>query len=609
MQPILTVNLTSGTIGQFSVSKEFEQSYLGGATLAARLLYDSLTPELDPLSPAAPLLFMTGPLTGTAGPSVGRFVVCAKSPATGLWGESNCGGFWGPELRMAGYDGLLVTGRAPQPVYLWIQDGHAEICKADNLWGLDPYQTQAILGSELNQKNLRVASIGIGGEAQIPMSSILCDHGRMAGRTGMGAVMGSKQLKAVAVKGTGKVPVFDAARYNPLRAEVNRNLRSDSVSQMFHSLGSAGGAEYLDFLGDMPKRYFHDGRFEGELKITGANVAETILVGTKACHACVIACGRVVRLEDGEERKGPEYETLVGFGPNLGLNDPATATRLGELCDRYGLDIISLSNTIGLAFTLYEQRILTSMDTGGLELIWGDAEVITQLVHWTAHREGFGAFLAEGARSLARRFNAEDEAVQVNGLEVAYHDPRGSSGMALVYATSPRGACHNQSDYFIVEMGQVDDTLGMEFHLPQGGAEKAANVARHQNWRTLFNSLVMCTFANVPSESLLNLVNAACGVEWTIQDALQAGERGWNLKRVINNRLGLTRSNDRLPKLLLEPYSDGAANGFTPDLIPMLEAYYAVRDWDATTGYPTAEKLVSLGLQDSVDDLYQRSRS
>ena len=594
MQPILTINLTTGEIGQFSVPVEWVHDFLGGASLAARLLYDQLTPSLVPLSPGAPLLFLCGPLTGTAGPAVGRFVVCARSPATGLWGESHCGGFWGPELRLAGFDGIWITGRAAQPVYLWIQDGRAELRGADHLWGMDPYLTQRAIKMELDQNTLRVASIGIAGESLIPFSLILCDHGRVAGRTGMGAVMGSKNLKAVAVKGNEKIPL--PAEYLPLRSEANRLLRGDSMTHVFHDLGTAGAAEYFDFLNEMPKRYFQHGYSTEDLKISGAHVAETILAGTSACHACAIACGRVVRLEDGEKRKGAEYETLVGFGPNLGLNDPAIATRMGELCDRYGMDTISLSNTLGLAFTLFEQGKLTAADADDLALQWGDAATVTQLVHQTARREGFGRYLAEGARALARRFSAEDEAVQVNGLETPYHDPRGASGMALVYATSPRGACHNQSDYFLADIGQVESSLGLEFFPSQGGAEKAANVARHQDWRTLFNSLVMCSFVNLPPEKVVALINAACGLDWTLADALRSGERGWNLKRLINLRLGLTRADDRLPKPLLTPYADGAANGFVPDLEAMLQAYYEARGWDATTGRPRREKLLSLGL-------------
>jgi aldehyde:ferredoxin oxidoreductase len=270
------------------------------------------------------------------------------------------------------------------------------------------------------------------------------------------------------------------------------------------------------------------------------------------------------------------------------------------------MDSISLSNTIGLAFHWFESGKIGTSDTGGLVLEWGNAEAVEKLVHQTARREGFGDLLAEGARALGKRFGAEDEAVQVNGLEAAYHDPRGASGMALVYATSPRGACHNQSDYFFVDMGQAEASLGMQFYSRQGGAEKAANVAIHQDWRTLFNSLVLCLFSNTPPETVLALINAACGLDWSLRDALSAGERGWNLKRAINHRLGLRRENDKLPKAFLRPYADDpqGAEGFAPDFDAMLEAYYQARDWDPLSGYPTRRKLLELGLDWAVEDLY-----
>lgn len=608
MQPILKVDLTSKTITQFLAPIEWERSFLGGSALAARLLYDRLTPDLAPFAPQAPLLFLNGPLSGTVGPATGRFVVCGRSPATGLWGESNCGGFWGPELRMAGYDGLWVEGQSEQPVYLWIQDGKIEIRPAAHLWGLDTYQTQAAVENELQAGKVRVTSIGIAGEACLPFALILCDHGRVAGRTGMGAIMGKKRLKAVAVQGHGKIPLADLATYAGLRSEANRMLRLDGQTQVMRELGTAGAADYFDYLHELPKRYFQRGEPVEGLNTSGAVIKDTILAGVSACHACVIACGRVVRLEDGAKRKGPEYETLIGFGPNLALNDPPTAVRLGELCDRYGMDSISTSNTIALAFRLYELGKLTSADTGGLELAWGDAAAVEKLVHLTAHQEGFGVFLAEGARSLARRYGAEEEAVQVNGLEVPYHDPRGATGMGLVYATSPRGACHNQSDYFLVEFGQIETSLGMQSFDRHGGTEKAPNVAIHQNWRTVNNTLVMCLFSNVLPESVLGLVNASCGLTWTLPDLLRCGERGWNLKRAINNRLGLNRSNDRLPKAFTQPYDDSQPGDENqpPDFAPMLEAYYAARGWDPQTGYPTKVKLEELGLDFVISELYAR---
>jgi aldehyde:ferredoxin oxidoreductase len=444
---------------------------------------------------------------------------------------------------------------------------------------------------------LRILGIGPAGEARIPFALILCDHGRVAGRTGLGAVMGSKNLKAVAVRGNNKVPVADFAAYGPIRAEANRTLRADPMSRVLHDLGSAGAADYFDYLGEMPKKYFTAGFLEGADQVSGASLAESILAGVTACHACVIACGRVVRLEDGAKRKGPEYETLAGFGPNLGITDLRVPARLGELCDRYGMDSISTSGTIGLAFRLYEMGVITSEDTGGLKLAWGDAGAAEQLVHLTARREGIGALLAGGSRSLARHFGVEGEAVQVNGLEAAYHDPRGASGMAIVYATSPRGACHNQSDYFLVDIGQAETDINIQFFHRQGGAEKAANVARHQDWRTVNNALVLCTFANVAPETMLALVNAACGYDMAMEDLIRCGERAWNLKRVINNQLGLTRADDTLPKAFLVPFPDGGSAGYVPDFDAMMEAYYAARGWDPRTGRPTPQKLAELSLE------------
>lgn len=597
MQPILTIDLTSKETGKFFVPKDWEKDYLGAASLAPRILFESLTTGVNPLAPEAPLLFLTGPLTGTVGPSVGRFIVAARSPATGLWGESNCGGFWGPELRKAGYDGLLITGRSKDPVYLWIQDGVLKIMDASNIWGFDTYQTQDAIKAALKSKNSHVAVIGPGGESQNPMSVILTDHGRVAGRTGMGAVMGSKNLKAVAVRGHGKVPFSDAG-YPKLRKEANRVLKDDNFTQVARDLGTSGVADYLDYLGEMPKKYFQSGVFDGVYNVTGATMAETILTGVKACHGCVIGCGREVQLKgERHAQKGPEYEMVVGFGPNLLIDDLNFITRMTDLTDRYGVDAISLTNTLGLAFSLYEQGVITTEDTGGYELQWGDKNVVEALIKLFINQEGFGKFLRKGARALGRQFGAEDQAMQVNGLEMAYHDPRGGSGIALSYATSPRGACHNQSDYFLVDLyGQIEESLGMEYFVRHAGVEKVLNVIIHQNWRSVFNSLVMCFFANVPPSTIMELINGATGQQYSIQDLLKVGERAWNLKRVINNRLGLDRTNDRLPKRLLEPYEDGGAVGYIIPFDEMMDAYYDIRGWDPDTGFPSEEKLVELGL-------------
>ncbi len=605
MQPILKINLTSREISEYVIPTEWERDYLGGASLAARLLYPFLTSDLDPFSPESPLLFLNGPLSGTAGPAVGRFVVCGKSPATGLWAESNCGGFWGPELRFCGYDGMWITGKADSPIYLWLNDNQLEIRDATAVWGKDTYKSQAIIKSEIGVPGAHVLTIGPAGENGVLFAGLLCDHGRAAGRTGLGAVAGSKNLKAIAVKGTKKIPLAQPELFAPLRSTANRALKEDNLSHVFHDLGTASVADYADYLGAMPKKYFHSGTFEGVGKVSGSTMAETILTGVSACHACVIACGRVVRLEDGAKRKGPEYETIVSFGPNLLNDDLAAITHLGEICDRYGMDTISAGGTLGLAFHLFEKGVISKKDTGGLVLRWGDVKTIEQLLHLTARSEGIGEYLAQGSRRFGLHFGAEEEAVQVNGLEVPYHDPRAFSGMAVVYATSPRGACHNQSQYFYVDMGQADSSLGLEFYDRQGGAEKAANVARHQNWQTVFNALVMCIFVNIPAETVAALINAACGRDFGVEDLFCAGERAWNLKRTINNRLGLNRANDKLPKALLEPYQDGGSAGYVPPIAEMLEAYYTARGWDPKTGKPTPDVLTKLGLEWVAQDLWK----
>jgi aldehyde:ferredoxin oxidoreductase len=604
MQPILKVNLSTGETSVYAIPKEWERAYLGGASLAARILYSELIKELDPSSPEAPLLFLNGPLSGTAGPTVGRFVVCGKSPATRLWAESNCGGFWGPELRFCGYDGLWITGKSRKPIYLWLNDDQLVVRDAEAVWGKDTYETQTIIKSELAIPGIHVLTIGPAGENGVVFAGLYCDHGRSAGRTGLGAVAGSKNLKAIAVKGTKKIPLVQPDLFAPLRSASNHFLKDDTVTQVVHELGTAGIAEYADYLGGTPKKYYHQGIFTGVDKVSGSAMAETILAGVSACHACVVACGRVVRLEDGQKRKGPEYETLMGFGPNLLNDDLPAIVRLGEICDRKGMDTISASNVIGLAFHLFEKGIINEKDTG-FPLQWGEMGGAEKLLQLIAHREGIGNIMADGSRQFAAHFYVEEEAVQVNGLEMPYHDPRGVSGMALVYATSPRGACHNKSDYFLVDWGQADSSLGLKFYERQAGAEKAANVAQHQDWRCVCDALVLCLFGNVPVEMVVGLVNTACGYDYSVSELLRSGERAWNLKRAINIRMGLKRENDKLPKALLEPLADGPAAGYVPPLEAMLSAYYTRRGWDTETGKPTAIKLAELGLEWVTHDIWK----
>jgi aldehyde:ferredoxin oxidoreductase len=597
-QTLLVVDLSSGDSFEYTLDEVDHRCFLGGASLGSKLLYPYMDPSLDPYDPAAPLLFMTGPLTGTVGPAVGRFVICGKSPATGLWGESNIGGFFGPELRAAGFDGLLILGRSPEPAYLFIRDGAVAIAPAEHLWGLNPYAAQERIKADLADPRVRVATIGVAGETQIPFALILCDHGRVAGRTGLGAVMGSKNLKAVAVRGTAAIPILKTDEFAQLRAEVNRSLRNDVVSVGMRDFGTASGSDIFDYFGMMPKHYFSRGTIENVDRISGMTMAETILTGVSACHGCVIACGRKVTLSDGEVRKGPEYESTIGFGPNLGITNLEAITRFSELCDYFGMDTISLSNTIGLAYLLYERGDISEADTDGDSLSWGNEDVVEGLIRRTARREGFGERLAEGARALAQFYGVPDLAAHVHGLEIPFQDPRGASGMALVYATSPRGACHNQGYYYMVEMGQTLEEVGVHL-LPRTASEgKAVNVARHQDWTSVANSLVLCIFSNVPPSVICELVNLATGFDMDLQEFLIVGERAWNLKRLINLNLGMDIENERLPEHLMKPLDDGNVAGMAPPFEELISEYYKYRDWNTQTGRPSKFKIDALDLSD-----------
>jgi aldehyde:ferredoxin oxidoreductase len=406
---MLKVDLTSGALSVEAIPAEYVRDYIGAAGLGARLLWDSLDPACDPLDPRSPLLFITGPLTGSAGPTTGRFTVCARSPQTGWWGESNIGGFVGPELRLAGFDALWITGRAAGPVYLWIHNQQVEVRPAGALWGRDPYQTQALIREETGEPRAKVAAIGVAGENGVPFAGILSDHGRLAARTGMGTLMGSKNLKALAVRGTGRIETARPEIYNPLRLASNKRLLEQNMTAVFHETGTSGAADYLQIMGDMPLKYWTQAGWEGAEKISGAEMASTILTGTTACQGCVISCGREVEVKEGPyatggQVKGPEYETICAFGAQLLVDDLAAITALGNLCDRLGMDTISAGSVIGLAYLLFERGLVTEAHTGGLSLRWGDPAPVFVLLEHMARREGFGALLAQGSRALAAHY-------------------------------------------------------------------------------------------------------------------------------------------------------------------------------------------------------------
>lgn len=614
---LLIVNLTTGDIHAEPLNETYAAQYIGGAGLAARYLYDAIDANTDPLGPDNPLIFMTGPLAATAAPSAGRFVVCARSPLTGLYGEANAGNFFGPDLKLAGYDGIILRGKSPTPVYLLIRDGKVELRDAKHLRGKTTYDTGDAIRAELNDQKLTVAAIGPAGENLVKYALILATNPRpgakkgIAGRCGMGAVMGSKNLKAIAVRaGTlrAKITLHDPAAFQAAVRPVVEMLPDDLSTQVWRAVGTSGGMDLFGMQGNVPTKYWTQGTFD-YAKISGNLLAETLLTGHATCHACMVACGRKVARAAGHDlphSEGPEYETLAVFGALMPNDDLEMLTYIGSQCDALGMDSISAGSTIAFATFLRDQGLVPASAFGGFDFRWGDPQQTLQLVQMIARREGVGDALADGSKNLGARYGVEGLAVQVNGMEPAMHDPRAQSGMALVYATSPIGASHNQSDYYMVDMtGRAleDLNIGATDRFETQG--KAANIARHQDWRAVTASLVQCIFPNPPVRNTVEMIAAATGYDITLGNVLTYGERMWNVKRALNLKLGYNaRANEELPELLLKPLADGGTEGHVPHLEPMLREYYAGRDWDWETGKPRREKLVALGMPEIARDLW-----
>ena len=605
MGKLLIVDLTSGRIATEPLDEGMARQFVGGASWACRYLYDKIGPNTDPLGPGNPLLFVTGPLVGTAAPLCGRYEVCARSPLTGLWGESNSGGNFGPYLRFAGYDGILFTGRASHPVYLSIQDGKAELKDARHLWGQDTYATQDAIRAELGGPKVSIACIGLAGEKQVKYAAVVNDWGRAAGRTGMGAVMGSKNLKAIVAGGGFRVPLADETSFKAAVQATIKAVKEDVKAQFLAAGGTASSVDTTMWMGDIPNKYYSESLWEPVAKLSGGTMAETILTTKKSCFRCTVGCGRVTRITGKhatDKIDGPEYETAIAFGSLILSDDLPAAAYASHLCNTYGLDSISAGVSIAFAYHLYDRGILSQADTGGLELKWGDVETALSLIEQISRREGFGAVLAEGSRSMGKKYGVEEMAAQVNGLEVPMHEPRAYAGMALVYATSPRGACHNQGDMYLVDMGapvpELDIQIGDRL---ESSEEKALMTMRVMDWRTLYNAMVMCVFCNPPVSNIVDMLNGATGWGLRMEDLLPLGERATNLKRLFNGRLGLTAKNDRLPKHLLQPLPESAAETRVPDMEVLLPAFYKLRGWDPQTGMPTPGKLRQLGLQDLVE--------
>jgi aldehyde:ferredoxin oxidoreductase len=597
----LVVDLNREKIIIEPTNEEFAATYIGGSGYACRLALDHLASSTIPLSPDNVLLFATGPLVGTAGPNMGRHVVCARSPLTQLWGESYSGGLFGAKMKFAGFDVIIVKGRAAKPTYISVKDEKAELRNAKQLMGEDTQSAQTLIKEELHDRTASVSCIGKGGENLVKYAAIMNDWNRAAGRTGLGAVMGSKNLKAIAVSGKAKVTVAEPEEFMKASISAFKFIRESSGTESFKVCGTAAGATYFNEIGDLPSKYFTGGRFEEAEKIDGTQMKQTILTGTSACFGCPIRCGRVITIDKGKyavgKTDGPEYETLCGFGSNLMCTSLEGISYANELCNRYGIDTISCSVTVGLAYYLYAKGLLTKEDTGGLALDWGEIDPAIELVKMIAERRGLGDLLAEGTREMAKKFGAEDEAMQVKGLEMPFHDVRGVSGLAVSYAVSPRGACHNFSMLYLVEIGQITPELGIVSEDRVSNDGKAELAFNSENYRAVYNAMQMCIFANPSTEDVAGMLSHCTGLKVAPQDLLKIGERIIMAKRVMNLRLGATVHDDRLPKHAMKPLAEGATGGNVPDLNRQLKEYYALRGWDPISGRPTQERLHALGIE------------
>ncbi len=598
---ILRVDLTEGRVWDEPLNAGYARDFVGGSGLAARYAWDLVDATTAPLGPENPLIFMTGPVVGTAVPSAGRYSVCAISPQTGIWGEANAGGFFGPELRFAGYDGVIVTGEAASPVWLSIVEGRAELHDAAELWGLDSYATQTRVRELLDEPQARVACIGPAGEEQIAFAAVMNDHGRAAARTGLGAVMGAKGLKAIAARGTAKVPVADPGALKSVVKEIHHDMQEDMTVISLRLAGTAGYVDTGLMYGDIPLRYFQEGEWEEAGNLSGILMVENFQNRNVACYRCPIVCGRETRAPryGVDEVDGPEYETVAALGALLMIDDLEAVIYANHLCNRYGMDTISAGCTIALACELFERGILTPEETGGRALRYGDAEIVHELLEETAHGEGFGAQLAEGSAALAERYGVPELAATINRLELPMHDPRAFSAMAATYALSPRGACHMEGDMYAVDTGQgppyeLGVTPGDRF---DSSEEKGRMTARQQAWRNLYNALTLCQFQNPGVERLGRALEAITGWKVAPEDLLSWGLRIATLKRMINRRRGLTRADEELPELVRQPL-EGGTEGNVPDLEQLLAGAYAEYGWDPETGDPLPETLERLGLDD-----------
>ena len=607
---ILKVDLGTGTLEVEQPPESFYRRYLGANGFIGYYLLKEMPANVDPLGPDNLLVFAAGPITGVPIAGSGRSAVGGKSPLTGGYGEADVGGFFGAEMRRAGFDAVVVRGKAASPVYLWLHDGEAELRPADHLWGMMTVECQEAVRAELGAKNARLAMIGPGGEKLVRYACVINDLKHAAGRTGLGAVMGSKNLKCVAAQGRTAIPVADNAAVRTLAKSMTDTWKEKAWGM--HELGTAGGLTGLSQVGALPTRNFQDGQFEGAEKIGGEAMRDTILVDRGGCYACPIRCKRVVEVHDDEYDidpvyGGPEYETLGALGSNCGVDDLRAVAKANELCNAYGLDTISTGMAISFAMECFENELLSVKDTGGLELRFGNGAAMVEIVRQIGEREGLGDLLAEGSTVAAKKIGqgAEAYAINVKGLPFPMHEGRTRHGQALGYAVSPTGAdhMHNIWDEGFARdpVGEGAYNVGVYEPIPTTvlNASKVRAYTNTANWQWLKNSLGLCMFIPWSDDEIIESVRAITGWKVSKWELLKVGERGVTMARLFNLREGLTRADDTLPARMSDYHVSGTVNEkpVTPEALDeAVTLFYGMMGWDPQTGVPTEGKLHELDI-------------
>ena len=604
---MLRLDLSNSKVHVEDLNEEWAQQFIGGSGLGTKFLYEMTDEKTNPLGPENVLIFMTGPFTGTSVPLSGRHAVVSRSPLTGIFGESDVGGTWGANLKRAGFDGIIVTGRSEKPVYLWVHDGQSEIRVASHLWGKDTFEIDPILKGETHTKAV-VQAIGQAGENEVSLAAVMNDgkDARAAGRCGLGAVMGSKRLKAIVAYGTGKVPVYDPERVAQLSKEFAAQINKNAES--FRKYGTAGAVSTYEAMGTLPlQNWKFVGRWEESAeKINGFTISETILTNRYFCDACILGCGRKIKIVSGPyaglEGAGPEYETLALLGSNCLIDNLEALCFANELCNRFGLDTMSTGGVIGFAMEAYEKGLIDREDTDGIELRWGNAEALIKMIKMIALKKGIGKLLGKGVKRAAEEIgkNSIEFAMHVKGLEPAATDPRGYNAGSISFATASRGACHVSGLSHSFERVLKSPEMGIPEPVDRFQVEgKGILTAKTQNLMGMLDSLKLCKFLLFGGITITNMVkwyNDVTGREMTIDNFIKIGERIFNLKRLYNVRLGISRKDDTLPFRFLTCKRTG--KGLTSNLPPfgqMLSEYYEYRGW-SEEGIPTQEKLRELGL-------------